>query len=252
MAIRPYNGNAVRRGASEPHARGGGNTRGPISLFGDEPGGLLEGGMFGGRDPFKEFGAMDLFGGGGHANMMRGFDEMASQMMQGSGSGAGPRGGGGGGDGQYACQSFAMVSRVGPDGKAHTERYASSDIGNRGQNIRESQQAYSNSGSSTEKMALERHLGDRARKMVRERARGEDRSSEMFRGMDESSKDAFDGEFAGKAHHLPQHPRLNSAAMLAPGAMAAGRGPAALPGSGRRTPQLGNGHRHHSVPSRRR
>lgn len=211
--------------------------------------------MFGGRDPFKEFGAMDLFGGGGfggggHANMMRGFDEMASQMMQGFGSGAGPRGGGG--DGQYACQSFAMMSSVGPDGKTHTERYASSDIGNRGQNIRESQQAYSNSSSGTEKMALERHLGDRARKMVRERVRGEERSTELFRGMDDSSKDAFDGDFAGKAHHLPQHPRLNGAAMLAPGAMAAGRGPAALPGSGRRTPQLGNGHRHNSVPSRRR
>merc|ERR1719310_1255202 len=97
-----------------------------------------------------------------------------------------------GGNGQYATQSFAMSSVMGPDGKMHTERFVSSDIGNREKGIRESQQAYSNSSSGKDKMALERQLGDRARKVAKECDRNtmEERSTEMYRGMDESGAHA--------------------------------------------------------------
>merc|ERR1719498_2195179 len=114
--------------------------------------------------------------------------DMMSGMGQGGGGGNAIRGMPGG-NGQFAMQSFAMSSHMGPDGKMHTERFASSDVGNHQQKIRESQQSYSNSTTGKEKMGLERQLGDRARKMVKERARNsmEERSTEMFRGMDEGS-----------------------------------------------------------------
>merc|ERR1719163_2000774 len=125
---------------------------------------------------------------------------MTRDMMSGA-PGMGPSGGGpgamrgmSGGNGQYAMQSFAMSSHMGPDGKMHTERFVSSDVGNRDKSIREAQQAYSNSTTGKEKMGLERQLGDRARKMVKERDRNtmEERSTEMFRGMDESGAPSFD------------------------------------------------------------
>merc|ERR1719353_2226779 len=142
--------------------------------------------------------------------MMKQFDEMSRDMRAGS-MPPSARSGAGGSGGQYAVQSFAMSSHMGPDGKMHTERFVSSDIGNREKGIREAQQAYSNSSSGKEKMGLERQLGSRARKMVKERDRNtmEERSTEMFRGMDESSAQAFDRDFGGMAHHLPSHPRFD-------------------------------------------
>lgn len=216
------------------------------------------GGIFGGgMDPFKEFSAMP-FGGGGAGSVMSRFDQMANEMMQ--GFGPGPLSGREGssargslpGGGSYACQSFAFSSVTGPDGKVHTERFASSDVGNRDHNIREAQQAYSNSSTGIDKMGLERHLGDRARKIVKERDRNtmEERSSEMMRGMDERGREAFDRDFGGKAQHLPAHGRFDPR-MLSGGPGGAGRnmiqapiqgmignsgGPRgiSMPGSGRR------------------
>lgn len=192
-------------------------------------GALGGGGLFGGgMDPFNEFSAMPFSGGGGGSIMSR-FDQMANEMMQGFGPvpGSGREGGAGGslpGGGSYASQSFAFSSVTGPDGKVHTERFTSSDVGNRDQKIREAQQAYSNSSTGIDKMGLERHLGDRARKIVKERDRNtrEERSSEMMRGMDESSRDAFDREFGGKAQHLPAHGRFDPR-MLSGGSGGSGR-----------------------------
>jgi len=187
---------------------------GALAPFGG--GGLFGGGM----DPFNEFSAMPFSGGGGSSIMSR-FDQMANEMMQGFGSvpGSGREGGG-----SYASQSFAFSSVTGPDGKVHTERFASSDVGNPDHNIREAQQAYSNSSTGKDKMGLERHLGDRARKIVKERDRNtrEERSSEMMRGMDESSRDAFDRDFGGKAQHLPAHGRFDPR-MLSGGSGGSGR-----------------------------
>merc|ERR1719401_2583769 len=164
---------------------------------------------------------------------------MTRGMMQDFGSGFGGGGSGSrgssGGGGSYACQTFAMSSVMGPDGKMHTERYASSDVGNRQAGIREAQQAYSNSSTGIDKMGLERQLGDRARKMVKERDRStmEERSTEMFRGMDESGRDSFDRDFGGKAHLMPQHPRLDQRALMGLAAGMPSAGGRALPQSGR-------------------
>jgi len=173
--------------------------------------------MFGGRDPFAEFGggAMDLFGGspfGNFGSIMKQFDDL------------GRSGGNNGGmnmmnigNGQYSSQSFAMCSRMGPDGKMHSERFASSEVGNRGQKIREAQQAYSNSTTGIDKMGFERQLGDQGRKIVRERNRhtAEEKSTELFKGMEESQRDQFDQRFASNSKHLPQHPNFNVQALAA-------------------------------------
>lgn len=247
MAIRPYAGNATRRGQSDTRMRSAG-----AAAFGNEialPSGFpmapFGGGLFGGRDPFAEFGA-DPFGGGFGmgGSIMKQFDEMSKGMMQGFGAAGPGRAGGGllpGGNGQYACQTFAMSSVAGPDGKMHTERYVSSDIGNRGQGIRESQQSYSNSSTGIDKMGLERQLGDRARKMVKERDRfsQEERSTELFRGMDDSGRNAFDRDFGANAHHLPPHPRFNRDAIQSALAGQGGGGVANTLGDGGR-PMLGD------------
>mmetsp|Transcript_17035 Transcript_17035/g.54573 ORF Transcript_17035/g.54573 Transcript_17035/m.54573 type:complete len:92 (+) Transcript_17035:3-278(+) len=90
--------------------------------------------------------------------------------------------------------------------------------------------------------------------MVKERARHsmEERSSEMFRGMDESGREAFDRDFAGKANYMPQHARFNPAMLQ--GAINDGRSH-----HGAR-PQLADGgygggvpaQRHRSMPGSRR
>eukprot|EP00928_Gymnodinium_smaydae_P054585 TRINITY_DN3832_c0_g1_i2.p2 TRINITY_DN3832_c0_g1~~TRINITY_DN3832_c0_g1_i2.p2 ORF type:complete len:183 (-),score=34.73 TRINITY_DN3832_c0_g1_i2:63-611(-) len=153
------------RGHSVPAPRGhGGGAMVPRGSGGDPFGDMLNGGLFGGRDPFAEFGAMAPFGGmggmGGMGGLMKQFDEMAKGMGRSSGAQGADFGGmfAGmpGGNGQYACQSFAMCSRTGPDGKQHVEKFTSSDVGNTQHKIRESQQAYSNSSTRMDKMALER------------------------------------------------------------------------------------------------
>ncbi|CAE8623550.1 unnamed protein product, partial [Polarella glacialis] len=209
------------------------------------------GSLFGGPDPFKEFSAMPFGGAGGLGNfgggsmMPRGFDDLAAEMMRGFGgqqqqqqhqqhhqqqqrphqhqhqhrhptAGSARGGAMAAPSGSFACQSFAMSSVMGPDGKMHTERYVSSDVGNTQHGgVREAQHAYSNSSTKSDKMALERHLGGRARKVVRELDRNtlEERSKEMLRGMSESGRDSFDRDFAGQANLLPQHQRFNAGAL---------------------------------------
>eukprot|EP00747_Dinoflagellata_sp_TGD_P169493 gnl/TRDRNA2_/TRDRNA2_198573_c0_seq1.p1 gnl/TRDRNA2_/TRDRNA2_198573_c0~~gnl/TRDRNA2_/TRDRNA2_198573_c0_seq1.p1 ORF type:complete len:301 (+),score=65.63 gnl/TRDRNA2_/TRDRNA2_198573_c0_seq1:46-948(+) len=293
MALRPYDGRtgsgfnsaaSSSRGVSGPPSSRHGSG-GPLRAGGDlvpHRGGQMQqlqlqqrqdpfgADFFGGRDPFKEFGDMDLFGRGGGGmgggmggglmgrDMMKRFDEMMGGMMQMPDGAAGGRGMAPfGGGGQYSCQTFVSSSQMGPDGKMHTERFVSSDIGNRDKNIRESQHAYQNSRTGIDKMGLERQLGDRGRKNVKERDRntGEERSSEMFRGMDESGAAAFDRDFGGQAHHMPPHARFNAQMMqqLPTGA----GGHAALPMAGGRQLQAlshggaaGNaGIRHQSMPS---
>lgn len=225
--------------------RGGGGGR-EIAPFG-------AGGFFGGRDPFAEFGSLEPFGGlgaGFGGPLMKQFEEMAKGF--GSGEAAAIRGGGG--NGQYVCQTFAMSSHMGSDGKMHTEKYSSSDVGNTHQKIRECQQAYSNSTTGVDKMGMERQLGDRARKVVKERHRGtmEERSTEMFRGMDESGAGAFDRDFGAQAHHVPQHQPFDARRMFAAGAPG-GRAVGCAGGGGRGPPgiaAIGNG-RSRSTPGRR-
>mmetsp|Transcript_1089 Transcript_1089/g.2210 ORF Transcript_1089/g.2210 Transcript_1089/m.2210 type:complete len:262 (-) Transcript_1089:84-869(-) len=238
MALRPYD--ARRGGNVGAVTRRGGGGGGQDMMMAMPPfGGAMQpfgGSIFGGQDPFKEFSAMPFGGPGG--SMMSRFDQLSDEMMKGFGDAPGPGGPGGSargmaampGNGSFACQSFAFSSVTGPDGKVHTERFASSDVGNRAHGIREAQHAYSNSSTGMDKMGLERHLGDRARKVVKERDRNtmEERSSEMLRGMDESGRDTFDRDFGGKARHLPPHGKFDPAALRQVPA-----GVPSLPGSSR-------------------
>ena len=219
MALRPVDGafaprapRGPRRGPSDSLAPRGVDPLSPGS--GPFPGAMAPfgGSLFGGSDPFQEFsqgpGGFGAFGG----SMMSRFDNMAAEMMKGfpnhgdmmKGISSGNMSGG-----SYSCQTYAMSSVMGKDGKMHTEKYSSSDVGNTNHGIREAQHAYSNSTSGVDKMGLERHLGDRARKMVKERNRFtmEEKSSEMLRGMDEAGRDHFDKDFSGMSRHLPAHGR---------------------------------------------
>lgn len=257
MTMMPFGGNAP----SARDSRGGPGAGREVMPFGTRPGARDDrrgggggggggremlpfgapGGFFGGRDPFAEFGGLEAFGGlgaGFGGSLMAQFEDMARGMGAGPGDSAAMRGGGG--NGQYVCQTFAMSSHMGPDGKMHTEQYSSSDVGNTQQKIRESQQAYSNSTTGIDKMGLERQLGDRARKVVKERHRGsmEERSTEMFRGMDEGGAAAFDRDFGAHSHHVPQHPPFDARRMLAAGApsgraLGGGGGGGGRPPSGR-------------------
>eukprot|EP00927_Polykrikos_kofoidii_P060974 TRINITY_DN55868_c0_g1_i1.p1 TRINITY_DN55868_c0_g1~~TRINITY_DN55868_c0_g1_i1.p1 ORF type:complete len:246 (-),score=34.41 TRINITY_DN55868_c0_g1_i1:319-1056(-) len=151
-----------------------GSNTGQDNLFG---GTLLKG-----HDPFKEFvvnaavGSRSLFGIGVH--------EL----------------------GQYSSRSFSMSSTTDQGGTKHTETYAESAVGNREKGIHEARQAYSNSWSGVDKHAIERHVGRRGRKIVRERDRrtAEERATELHKGMEESEREMFEKEFAANSHYLPE------------------------------------------------
>jgi len=139
-------------------------------------------GMGGGRDPFEGFDLMNMQGGGGRG-------------------------------GTFMSQSMVMSSTMGEDGKMHTERYASSSVGDGARQIHQREQAYSNSKTGVDKMSLERQIRDKGRKMVKERTRGTDdeRQTDLFRGMDETEGGAFDSQWQQEAHphihHLQQQQR---------------------------------------------
>jgi len=166
----------------------------------------------GGADPFGGFmGDMMMpFGGmgGGHGGggIFGQIDQMMSQMM-GGGMGGGQMMGMGG-DGGFSCQTMMMSSSMGEDGKMHTERFASSAIGDRARQISEVQQAYSNSNSGMDKMSLERQMANRGRKMVKEvnQFTGEERNTDLYKGMTEAQNAEFDQGWRQNAvPYLPQH-----------------------------------------------
>merc|ERR1711933_429338 len=72
--------------------------------------------------------------------------------------------------------------------------------------MHEVQQAYSNSTSGVKKMSLERQLQGRGRKMVKEVSNGEERHTDMYKGMSEDQYPEFDQRWQQIAMpHLPQH-----------------------------------------------
>mmetsp|Transcript_53756 Transcript_53756/g.155079 ORF Transcript_53756/g.155079 Transcript_53756/m.155079 type:complete len:193 (+) Transcript_53756:104-682(+) len=159
------------------------DERMPAADFGEL--GLLAGGMslsaslFGDRDPFKEFSA-DPFEGDPRSGL------------------------------RYSCQTFAQSSVVGPEGEVHTERFASSDVGDRALGVRESQQAYANSASDVVKTGVERHSGGRAVKVSRviDRETNEERQrEELFRGVEPETREAFDRDYEELAKRMPKRPR---------------------------------------------
>lgn len=113
--------------------------------------------------------------------------------------------------GSYSSSVMLMSSSTGFDGRQHVvEKYAASQVGNSATRTREVQQAYSSSRSGVDKMALERHVGERARKLVRERDRktGQETSTDLYKGITEAEAEQFDRDFQAVHHTLPQHANL--------------------------------------------
>merc|ERR1719335_1570835 len=119
---------------------------------------------------------------------------------------------GGGGGGSFSSQTMMMTSSKGSDGQMHTEKYSSSSVGDHGRGIREQQQAYSNSSTGIDKMSLERQIWDQGRKMVKERNRitQEERSTEMFKGLEEGQAHEFDARWGREAApYVPRHNQMS-------------------------------------------
>merc|ERR1712194_526220 len=94
---------------------------------------------------------------------------------------------GDGAGGAYSCKTMMYSAKRGADGNMQSEKFTSSTVGNAERKLRETQQAYSNSEKAIDKMSLERQIGDQGRKTVKERCRrsGEERHTDLFRGMNE-------------------------------------------------------------------
>merc|ERR1719242_3015767 len=99
-----------------------------------------------------------------------------------------------GGSGGYSCQTMLHSSTMGPDGQMRTEKFSSSAVGNHDGQMQEVQQAYSNTDTGINKMSLERQMEGRGRKMVKEQHRhtGEERHTDMYKGMSEEQYADFD------------------------------------------------------------
>jgi hypothetical protein len=148
-------------------------------------------------DPFK--GIRSLSSSGSGDALFGQMDDLMAKAMSGDGF---PRGG------SYSSKTMMYTAKRGSDGKMHSERFTSSTVGVPERNIRETQQAYSSSTSGTDKMALERQIGNQGRKQVKERSRlsGEERDTEMLRGMNEAQACQFDDRWRREAApHLPSH-----------------------------------------------
>lgn len=173
-----------------------------MSPFGG-PGGMGRGGMGGMGGMFGMMDAMMgemMMGGPMEAGGMMGGGGMQCQMMSMSS--------GSGGQGGYSSQTTMFSSSLGPDGKQHTENFSSSTTGDRGRNITEIQQAYRNSASGVDKMSLERQMNDQGRKMVKEynQQTGDERSTDLFRGITEAQTAQFDTQWQQNAvPYLPRH-----------------------------------------------
>merc|ERR1711907_21893 len=75
------------------------------------------------------------------------------------------------GGGSYSSQSWSFSSSIGSDGRWHTEQHTSSAFADSERNFRQRKQTYSNSSSGVDKISLERQMGERGKKVVRERNR---------------------------------------------------------------------------------
>merc|ERR1719188_558799 len=118
-----------------------------------------------------------------------------------------------GGGAGYSCQTMCFSSSMGADGKVHTERFSSSAVGDYNGRMQEVQQAYSNSSTGIDKMSLERQMEGRGRKTVKElnRNSGEERSTDMYRGMSEEHYPNFERQWQAQAvPRLPQHAASSS------------------------------------------
>lgn len=157
--------------------------------------------------PFERGGRGEIGGpfGGFRGGLLGGdvFRDMEEMM-------AGARSNGGG---EFSCKTMMFSSKMGADGQMHIEKFTSSTVGDRTRGHHETQQAYCNSTTGVDKMSLERQMGSQGRKVVKERSRmsGEERQTDLFRGMSEEHAPEFDHRWAHEAApYLPSHGGMRS------------------------------------------
>lgn len=193
--------------------------------------GHMMGSTFGGGSAFGMLGDRHGRGMGGAMGML---DDMHGRSGMGAGGGMGLLGGGmGGGDGnqhyyhsvserrggrhgtmRVQSRTVAHMRRPTGDGAYAEERFEQNHVGgyvNGGPHVHETKQLWSNSATGQERVGIERGVGDRARKVVKERSyrRGPDgkevsleSSHDMMKGMLESDAAAFHDEWRERAYEL--------------------------------------------------
>eukprot|EP00928_Gymnodinium_smaydae_P021151 TRINITY_DN18230_c0_g1_i1.p1 TRINITY_DN18230_c0_g1~~TRINITY_DN18230_c0_g1_i1.p1 ORF type:complete len:225 (+),score=37.30 TRINITY_DN18230_c0_g1_i1:65-739(+) len=107
--------------------------------------------------------------------------------------------------GTYLCQTFALSSLLGEDGKVRTEKYAASDVANFTKKVREKKQAYLNTATRSQIAALTRQVGSWARSIVKTRCGADWKEQDVVRGMREDQRAQFDSRFRKRAKSLPAH-----------------------------------------------
>lgn len=105
---------------------------------------------------------------------------------------------------QGRCQSTVMaeVCVRGADGQVHSEMYRGSKVVDGARALAEGQELYANSSSGVEKVAHERHIGGRGRKIVRQRNRQsqEETTEDLQRGLEgEGAAQQFDLDWEREA-----------------------------------------------------
>ena len=176
MAAVPYDGGRRTRSRNIRSNSRSGNAD-PFGALVQQPHGMMQqmdkmfNGFFGGGGSsggFSPFEAMERSMRDMRKCMDSSVATMGGELKMGSGTG---------GPGSFRCSRFVMTSQ--PDasgrGQAQVESFHESTVGGRsrgGQVISETQQAYQNSGTGAQRIAMEHALGGRARKVVRERRGG--------------------------------------------------------------------------------
>jgi len=137
------------------------------------------------------------FGGDMFASMGRMMQEMHSlsqQMFRGM-DGAMAGLGSGNGNPQFFSRSIQQSTHLDSQGRPVVQTYQTQAYGGTdhdGTRLAERKQYYADSGSGLEKRAVERRVGDKARKVVQERVGQEERRSDLYRNMEEREASDFD------------------------------------------------------------
>eukprot|EP01054_Gregarina_sp_Poly1_P004361 Gregarina_sp_Poly_1__4360@NODE_235_length_10966_cov_193_557758_g208_i0_p4_GENE_NODE_235_length_10966_cov_193_557758_g208_i0NODE_235_length_10966_cov_193_557758_g208_i0_p4_ORF_typecomplete_len237_score36_33Mlf1IP/PF10248_9/3_9e16_NODE_235_length_10966_cov_193_557758_g208_i020712781 len=108
--------------------------------------------------------------------------------------------------GQYSSQMMFTSTEIGPDGQPRTKRYLHHTHGDADKQLRQTRQAFSDTGDGTDRYAMERHIGSKARRVVRERNRvsGAENQTDTLQGLTEEELQRFDSQWSRMANHL-QH-----------------------------------------------
>lgn len=128
-------------------------------------GSMFGGSIFGGGSLMERRGRRDPFGDfGDFGSLMSGFDDI---RMPGDGQVSRL---GAGGPGHCVSQTYVYSSKMGADGKLKVEKYYNSSVqgvDREGKRVGQSEEMYNNTETGIKKIAQQRTLGDKARKVVK-------------------------------------------------------------------------------------